>query len=123
MQVQTTLFRENLGEIEAIADCAGEIGALALNLFFLVCTGRGVTLTQHGEGLYARARKMLKINAEIMDEFTDEDLAGKIHFGLPDDYAVRLLPAILKITLRREQKAHPPSLGLGPLPVMSTTPI
>ena len=65
--------------------------------------GRGVTLTQHGEGLYARARKMLKINAEIMDEFTDEDLAGKIHFGLPDDYAVRLLPAILKSF----QKTHP----------------
>ena len=65
--------------------------------------GRGVTLTQHGEALYARARKMLKINAEIMDEFTDEDLAGKIHFGLPDDYAVRLLPAILKSF----QKTHP----------------
>ena len=65
--------------------------------------GRGVSLTQHGEALYARARKMLKINAEIMDEFTDEDLAGKIHFGLPDDYAVRLLPAILKSF----QKTHP----------------
>jgi radical SAM protein with 4Fe4S-binding SPASM domain len=45
VQVQTTLFRENLGEIEAIADCAEELGALALNLFFLVCTGRGVTQT------------------------------------------------------------------------------
>ncbi len=45
VQVQTTLFRENLGDIEAIADCAEELGALALNLFFLVCTGRGVTQT------------------------------------------------------------------------------
>jgi DNA-binding transcriptional LysR family regulator len=61
----------------------------------LMREGRGVTLTSHGEALYERARKMLRINAEIMDEFSDEDLAGVIHFGLPDDYAVRLLPSIL----------------------------
>jgi DNA-binding transcriptional LysR family regulator len=65
--------------------------------------GRGVTLTSHGEALYDRARKMLRINAEIMDEFSDEDLAGVIHFGLPDDYAVRLLPTILSTF----QKSHP----------------
>jgi DNA-binding transcriptional LysR family regulator len=46
---------------------------------------------------------MLKINAEIMDEFSDEDLAGAIRFGLPDDYAVRLLPVILSSF----QKTHP----------------
>lgn len=45
VQVQTTLFRENLDGIEAITDFSEEIGALALNLFFLVCTGRGVTQT------------------------------------------------------------------------------
>jgi DNA-binding transcriptional LysR family regulator len=57
--------------------------------------GRGVAMTQYGESLFERARKMLKINAEIMDDFSDEDLAGAIRFGLPDDYAVRLLPTIL----------------------------
>ncbi|MBM3390841.1 MAG: radical SAM protein [Betaproteobacteria bacterium] len=55
VQVQTTLFRENLGEIEAIADCAEEIGALALNLFFLVCTGRGVTQTDLAGAEYEAA--------------------------------------------------------------------
>lgn len=65
--------------------------------------GRGVALTQHGERLYTRARKMLKINAEIMDDFSEEDLSGVIHFGLPDDYAVRLLPGILSSF----QKTHP----------------
>ena len=65
--------------------------------------GRTVTLTQHGEALYSRARKMLKVNAEIMDEFSDEDLSGAIRFGLPDDYAVRLLPVILSSF----QKTHP----------------
>ncbi|MEP7242032.1 MAG: LysR family transcriptional regulator [Devosia sp.] len=65
--------------------------------------GRSVSLTPHGEALYARARRMLKVNAEILDEFSDEDLSGVIRFGLPDDYAVRLLPVILSSF----QKTHP----------------
>jgi DNA-binding transcriptional LysR family regulator len=65
--------------------------------------GRSVTLTHHGEQVYSRARKMLRTNAEILDLFADEDLAGSIRFGVPDDYAVRLLPAILSSF----QKTHP----------------
>ncbi|GHA30622.1 LysR family transcriptional regulator [Devosia pacifica] len=57
--------------------------------------GRSVATTQHGEALYARARQMLRINAEILDYFADEDLSGSVRFGVPDDYAVRLLPVIL----------------------------
>jgi DNA-binding transcriptional LysR family regulator len=65
--------------------------------------GRSVTLTQHGEELYARARRMLRVNAEIMDMFSDEVLAGSIRFGVPDDYAVKLLPVILS----NFQRTHP----------------
>lgn len=65
--------------------------------------GRSVTLTAHGEALYARARKMLRTNAEIMDHFSDGVLAGSIRFGVPDDYAVRLLPVILSSF----QRTHP----------------
>lgn len=65
--------------------------------------GRSVTLTNHGEVLYDRARKMLRTNAEIMDHFNDLDLAGSIRFGVPDDYAVRLLPVILSSF----QRTHP----------------
>jgi DNA-binding transcriptional LysR family regulator len=65
--------------------------------------GRSVSLTQHGEALYQRARKMLKINAEIMDLFDNQEMAGAIRFGVPDDYAVRLLPVILSSF----QKTHP----------------
>ncbi len=65
--------------------------------------GRSVSLTHHGEALYSRARKMLKINAEIMDQFSDTEMAGTIRFGVPDDYAVRLLPVILS----HFQKTHP----------------
>ena len=65
--------------------------------------GRGVTLTSNGEALYARARRMLRDNAEILDHFSDGDLSGSIRFGVPDDYAVRLLPMILSSF----QRTHP----------------
>jgi DNA-binding transcriptional LysR family regulator len=65
--------------------------------------GRSVSLTKHGDALYARARRMLRINAEIMDLFSDGDLSGSIRFGVPDDYAVRLLPVILS----NFQRTHP----------------
>ncbi|ODT70582.1 MAG: hypothetical protein ABS75_11945 [Pelagibacterium sp. SCN 63-23] len=65
--------------------------------------GRSVTLTHHGEVLYERSRKMLRTNAEILDHFNDRDLAGSIRFGVPDDYAVRLLPVILSSF----QRTHP----------------
>ncbi|MCD7059236.1 LysR family transcriptional regulator [Pelagibacterium xiamenense] len=65
--------------------------------------GRRVALTTEGEGLYARARRMLKINAEIIDMFSEGDLSGNIRFGVPDDYAVKLLP----ILLSSFQRTHP----------------
>ncbi len=65
--------------------------------------GRSVALTNHGEALYSRARKMLRTNAEIIDHFSEGDLAGSIRFGVPDDYAVRLLPVILS----NFQRTHP----------------
>lgn len=42
---QTTLFEKNRHELAAIADSAESAGAMALNFFFLVCVGRGVTQT------------------------------------------------------------------------------
>lgn len=65
--------------------------------------GRTVVLTPEGEALYAKARRMLRLNAEIVDLFSSEDLAGSIRFGVPDDYAVRLLPVILSSF----QRTHP----------------
>lgn len=43
--MQTTLFAENHNDLEAFARLARDEGAMALNFFFLVCTGRGVTQT------------------------------------------------------------------------------
>ncbi|MEX1180989.1 MAG: LysR family transcriptional regulator [Cucumibacter sp.] len=56
---------------------------------------RKVELTAQGEALFTRARRMLQINADIIDMFTDVDLSGTIRFGMPDDYASKLLPKIL----------------------------
>lgn len=75
-----------------------------LGKVLLTRDGRQVALTEPGERLYARARKMLKLNAEIMDVFSDDDLAGVIRFGVPDDYAVRLLPVILSNFRRTHPK-------------------
>jgi radical SAM protein with 4Fe4S-binding SPASM domain len=45
IQVQTTPIRANIAELPKIADWAHGIGAHAFNIFFLVCTGRGQTMT------------------------------------------------------------------------------
>ena len=49
-----------------------------------------------------------RLNAEIVDIFSDEDLAGNIRFGVPDDYAVKLLPIILSSF----QNTHPRSRSM-----------
>lgn len=43
--MQATLFEENRDQLAGFADLAADVGAMALNFFFLVCTGRGVTQT------------------------------------------------------------------------------
>src|SRR5690606_17390640 len=43
--------------------------------------GRSVALTQQGDALYSRARRILQINAEILDHFSEGDLSGSIRFG------------------------------------------
>jgi radical SAM protein with 4Fe4S-binding SPASM domain len=55
VQVQATLFPQNRHEIAAFAGLAQEHGALALNFFFLVCTGRGVTQTDMPQAMVEEA--------------------------------------------------------------------
>lgn len=118
----TPLDLDQLQTFCAIADCGSFTGAakrvyktqsavsmqikrleerLGQSLFLR--EGRTVALTHEGDELYARARRMLRINSEILDLFSSQDLAGTIRFGVPDDYAVRLLP----IVLSSFQRTHP----------------
>jgi len=43
--VQATVFEENRNDLAVLAELAAQAGAMAFNVFFLVCTGRGVTQT------------------------------------------------------------------------------
>ncbi len=66
-----------------------------LGVKLLVRDGRGASLTSAGDLLHARARRILQLNAEIVDLFVDHPPAGTMRFGVPNDYAARLLPAVL----------------------------
>lgn len=62
--MQVTLFEENRHDLAAFADIAAEVGAMALNFFFLVCTGRGVTQTDLSPVAYdAALREILALQA------------------------------------------------------------
>jgi len=53
--LQTTLCAENRAQLAALAELAESWGALAFNVFFLVCTGRGVTWTDLPPAAYEEA--------------------------------------------------------------------
>ncbi|MCC7326791.1 MAG: radical SAM protein [Burkholderiales bacterium] len=50
--VQATVFEDNRGDLGALAELAAQAGAMAFNVFFLVCTGRGVTQTDLASASY-----------------------------------------------------------------------
>ena len=66
IQVQTTPTKDNLDEIPLIAEWAHRMGARVFNLFFLVCTGRGETMTDITPDEYER---VLKWAADEKDSF------------------------------------------------------
>jgi len=66
-----------------------------------VKAGRGVRLTDDGEKLIEFARQMLQIEAAAFASVSRKALAGRIRFGIPDDYAESLLPEIVTRFTRR----------------------
>lgn len=59
-------------------------------------TGRGVTLTLHGERLLGHARTILRHHDAAVADITGAGLTGTLRFGCPDDYAAAFLPHILR---------------------------
>lgn len=57
--------------------------------------GRGVRLSADGERLVDYAREMLRIEASALSSIARRGLAGRLRFGIPDDYAEPFLPDIL----------------------------
>ncbi|TCV96027.1 LysR family transcriptional regulator [Luteibacter rhizovicinus] len=62
----------------------------------MIRTGRGVSLTIHGERLLAHAHKILRMHDEAVAELTGATLSGQLRFGCPDDYARIFLPGLLQ---------------------------
>ncbi|MBI3917764.1 MAG: radical SAM protein [Betaproteobacteria bacterium] len=52
VSLQAILFEQNRDDLAALADLAESLGAMALNFFFLVCTGRGATCTDLAPAAY-----------------------------------------------------------------------
>ena len=59
-------------------------------------TGRGVSLTAHGERLLTHARRILRSHDDALAELSGRSLTGTLRFGCPDDYADAFLPALLR---------------------------
>lgn len=57
--------------------------------------GKGVGLTTEGAGLLPQARRLLRLNDEIISTLGDGHLEGEIRFGAPEDIATMHLPGIL----------------------------
>ncbi len=71
----------------------------------LLTRGRGgaVQVTPHGQFLLSRARELLALNDQIWASFRTPAVHGTVRLGIPDDYALRYLPTILK----RFAESHP----------------
>lgn len=131
--IQTTLLAENRQQITALTDLAAGLGATAINFFFLVCTGRGVTqtdldqtayeqclgeiaaLSQQREDIMVRARcapylrRMLGLKAGQRGggyaEWSSACLAGRSYFRITPQGQVTPCPYLPQAVgdLRREK--------------------
>ena len=56
---------------------------------------RHIRLTAPGEALLVQARRLLRMNDEILAGLDGGDLEGEVRFGAPEDFATAYLPEIL----------------------------
>ena len=64
---------------------------------------RGLRLTDAGERLFGRAKRLLAMNDEIWSEMTTEVYSGHVRLGVPYDLVATYLPGVL----RAFSRAHP----------------
>ncbi len=65
--------------------------------------GRHNRLAPDGERLLEYARRIVRLNDEVLTAFTQPEMTGVVRLGTPDDYADRFLPEILA----RFARTHP----------------
>ncbi len=56
--------------------------------------GRDLALTHDGERMVGYARRMLKLHEEAVASFAEPMLTGTVRVGIPEDYAVGVLPVL-----------------------------
>jgi DNA-binding transcriptional LysR family regulator len=79
---------------------------------------RGLRLTDAGERLFGKAKRLLGLNDEIWTAMTARDVAGEIRFGTPADLVGTHLPPVLSAFAR----SHPQvdlSLVCAPSPQLA----
>jgi DNA-binding transcriptional LysR family regulator len=57
--------------------------------------GKRIVVTTEGAGLLPQARRLLRLNDEIVSTLGEGDLEGEVRFGAPEDVATIHLPGIL----------------------------
>ena len=66
---------------------------------------RHVVLTADGEAFLPQARRLLRLNDEILAGLSGGDVAGEVRLGAPEDFATAHLPEILGSFARANPKA------------------
>ena len=66
---------------------------------------RHVVLTPDGEAFLPQARRLLRLNDEILSSLTGGDVEGEVRLGAPEDFATVHLPDILGEFIRANPKA------------------
>lgn len=64
---------------------------------------RHLSLTGEGELVLDYARRLLRLNDDLVARFTDRELSGVVRLGAPEDFATSHLPRVLA----RFAQAHP----------------
>lgn len=57
--------------------------------------GQRQVLNHYGEALLPMAKQMLLTNDSILQQFSNENVTGKVRLGIPSEFAARILPAII----------------------------
>lgn len=65
---------------------------------------RHVVVTDEGEVFLPQARRLLRVNDEILAEVRGDDIEGEVRLGAPEDFATVHLPEILGHFARRHPK-------------------
>ncbi|MEP7246645.1 MAG: LysR substrate-binding domain-containing protein [Gammaproteobacteria bacterium] len=87
---------EQVGRTQAALSQQVKKLELTVQRTLMIRTGRGITLTVHGERLLAHAQKILRTHDEAVAELLGTSLSGNVRFGCPDDYARVFLPPLLE---------------------------